>query len=369
MKHSIFAAFLLSACFMLSCGDSSGDPTPPPPPAPTLTPSIETLSVGSDAVSQTVTVTSNTTWSIESNQTWCTFSSAGGNGTGTVTVTIAVNTTTSQRPATITLKTTSGTPQQTKTIAVTQDPLGGLADRITIEGSGTSAKLVITRTPTDAGLFFKFGSVVGIYSGNHANATLPAGANSDTFDSGDVAFNPTTTATYGTWDAVPYTDTETDINTAYHTLANVKAGKGDPCRLVGYTVQQIKDATAVPDNGIWRLPTNAENQAFSGQTGYIDTTVHWWDPAGGTNPSPFSGVAGGEFPSRNSGGAGKFLPASGYRLNSDGSIRNQGTNGHYWSSSPSTASLGYYLYFYGSNVGPGHPNYSSYGFAVRCVRR
>lgn len=236
-----------------------------------------------------------------------------------------------------------------------------LVDRITIEGSGANAKLVLTTDPTDAGLYFKFGSVVGIYSGHHANAVLPAGVNSDTFDSGDVAFDPTETATYDTWSDIPYTAGEIE-----HTLVNVKAGKGDPCRLVSYTAQQVKDAADVPDNGIWRLPTNAENQEFSGQTDYIDTSVHWWAASG----SPFNGVAGGEFPSRDSGGVNKFLPAAGSRLYSKGSV-NHGSYGSYWSSTPFSVAkgLGYYMNFHSTTIYPNSLTNQATGLPVRCVRQ
>lgn len=352
------AAMLLTAAAFTACKT-----TDDPPSIPSLTLSGETLNFGSSGAVQIFTVTCNTKWNVSSDQGWCTLSSAGGNGNATVTITVKTNATTSQRTATITVTTTSGTPPP-KTITVSQAPQGGLADRITIEGSGTNAKLVLTTDPTDAGLFFKFGSVVGIYSGNHANTMLPASGITDDFDSGDVAFNSTATAAYSNWDAVPYANG----GEIEHTLASVKAGKGDPCRLIGYTVQQIKDATVVPDNKTWRLPTNAENQAFSGQTSNVNTTVHWWDLAGGTNPSPFSGVAGGEFPSRGNGGAGKFLPAAGYRHPTTGTVTNQGSSGIYWSSTPYGGPDSYYLNFSGTLIQPGNRNHQSFGLSMRCVR-
>lgn len=365
MKSSTFVYCILSALvapfLMFSCGDSGGAD---PAPAPTLECSTASLNVGSGIASQKITVTSNTKWSIKSDQIWCALSSTDGNGKADITVTISSTNETvfSQRTATITITTTSGTPQQTKTISVTQDPPGGLADRITVEGSGANARLVITRNPTDAGLFFKFGSVVGIYSGHHANAMLPAGANSDTFDSGDVAFNPTATAAFSTWKAIPYT------SGGYIDHTQFKTGKGDPCRLVGYTAQQIKDAIYILDNKTWRLPTNVENIMFTGEIPY-ETTVHWWDRVGGPNPSPFSGVAGGEFSSRDNGGADKFLPATGLRDPYDGTVHNQGSSGCYWSGLPYSSSMGYHLLILDDIVHPYNPSDVPYGFSVRCVRQ
>ena len=69
---------------------------------------------------------------------------------------------------------------------------------------------------------------------------------------------------------------------SFHTAANLQQGRGDPCRLVGYTVQQIRtelDAGRRIDNGQWRLPTDAENRAF------INTTQNRsdWNTVNGSN--------------------------------------------------------------------------------------
>lgn len=61
-----------------------------------------------------------------------------------------------------------------------------------------------------------------------------------------------------------------------------------------------------------------------------------------------------------------FLPATGYRNLSDGSLSSQGSYGAYWSSTP-TGNDAYYLFFNNGNVYPNYYNYRSYGFPVRCV--
>jgi hypothetical protein len=63
-----------------------------------------------------------------------------------------------------------------------------------------------------------------------------------------------------------------------HTTASLLIGTGDPCRLLGFTVAQIKDALAngvLPDNKKYRTPTFAENQAVI-NLGYSS----WQQPAG-----------------------------------------------------------------------------------------
>jgi hypothetical protein len=60
-------------------------------------------STASAGGSYTIAVTSNTNWTVASNQTWATVSPGSGSMNGTVTVTVAANTATSQRTATITI--------------------------------------------------------------------------------------------------------------------------------------------------------------------------------------------------------------------------------------------------------------------------
>ncbi|MDR1671713.1 MAG: hypothetical protein LBR57_04260, partial [Alistipes sp.] len=115
---------------------------------------------------------------------------------------------------------------------------------------------------------FKFGSVVGFdMTGNFTSGQMTA-----------IRFNPTNTtwtsygsdATSGTgiipgFDTSDYETGLRDVSAStYHNSTNVPLGKGDPCRLVGLTVAQIKAGSI--DSGQYRLPTRAENQAFVGST-------------------------------------------------------------------------------------------------------
>ena len=61
------------------------------------------------------------------------------------------------------------------------------------------------------------------------------------------------------------------------------------------------------------------------------------------------------------------LSYAGNRAHSDGSFANQGSYGHYWSSSVS-GSLALTLRFYSSSVNPSYSLNRAYGFSVRCLK-
>ncbi|MDR1671280.1 MAG: fibrobacter succinogenes major paralogous domain-containing protein [Alistipes sp.] len=143
-------------------------------------------------------------------------------------------------------------------------------------------------------------------------------------------------------------------------MANVKAGKGDPCKLVGLTVAQIQ--AGVIDNNTYRLPTNTENQTFFGtSTNTNDATYSTWTANQANEASPGTRTFLKSTP------ANAVLPAAGYRSYSSGGVNNRGTRGFYWSSTPLDGTNGYMLLFYNTNVYPS--NYTNYGAgnAVRCV--
>jgi hypothetical protein len=272
-----------------------------------------------------------------------------------------------------------------------RNALGGTADRITIGGTG-SPMLAITRDPNDPGLFFKFGSVVGItYFTDNFGTNLSY-----------IVFNPLSNpgaiTGYGdnsfTLPAIPgYTTADWNTNNiknvslnTYHNLANIRAGKGDPCRLVGMLLYEI--AGFADDNALytreaelkaqgiggWRLPTNLENQRFSGQSGNVSTTQHWWD-ATNSPVSPFGipPVNGGEFPTRNSNNgspdSAKFLPSYGY-IGANGTMWPFGVAQSiaYWSSEPADFQYRYNLSFSPTSINPSATHFQAQGYNVRCVR-
>jgi hypothetical protein len=199
-------------------------------------------------------------------------------------------------------------------------------------------------------MFFKFGSVVGFTNVVAPEGTVWPGADA-------VKFNPTSTATsvYADYTTIPFwngTDTSDGYisSTSYHTKDNVLAGRGDPCKLVGLTITQIR-AGAV-DNGKFRLPTNAENIAEYSSPTFV-AGAGWM-----TGTTPTAGIHTGNIDT-------SFLPAAGHR-HGNGNTSEIGYDGQWWSSRARNSAGGYYLYFFDGTVDI-TTNDASYAFAVRCV--
>ena len=98
----------------------------------------------------------------------------------------------------------------------------------------------------------------------------------------------------------------------------------------------------------WRVPIHEE------QVSLANANSEW---------ATLNGITGRMFGSGNNT---LFLPAAGYRYNSDGTRYYAGTNGYYWSST-ANSSNGYNLYFNSSNVNPSSNHSRSDGFSVRCI--
>lgn len=217
-------------------------------------------------------------------------------------------------------------------------------------------------------VYFKFGSVVAMY----------AGLNGSTFNvAKDIAFNPMSDQSVITGYGVSST-TLPDVpgyqvsdwnaglqynisDASYHNQTNIAMGKGDPCKLVGYTVAQVR--SGFYDNGIWLMPKDSEHSGFTlGESG-------WITKASPNDPTLWNGHT---FPQIKETYYGQFLPAAGYRSTSGG-VYYQGSTGIYWSSTPHNSDLGNDLYFWETSVvnnGTGAGSYGlSYGIPVRCVRQ
>lgn len=233
-----------------------------------------------------------------------------------------------------------------------------LYKRITIQGTGDQAMLVLTDDPHDAGLYFKWGSVVGLYNAGGANSRLP-GAVTDNFSLDDIAFNPTNSKyiTITDWNSVPYS-TGTALQHNYGTVT--MDGLGDPCKLVGTTVYDIKYGSgSTVDNKKWRMPTQADNIAFL-------STQCYWGTKDGVNGiygswANFTGYV-----------SGSFMPSSGWRASEDGSRYYATQKPVYWSSTAGTNTNTGSAWEY-TTTGPSinlKANYDrGYAFPIRCVRQ
>ena len=87
-------------------------------PSKTLSISPSSLSMTPAGESKNISVTSNDSWTVSSNQSWCTVSPTSGSNNGSIKVTTAKNTSTSSRTATVTVKGANGV---SKTVTVSQD--------------------------------------------------------------------------------------------------------------------------------------------------------------------------------------------------------------------------------------------------------
>jgi len=263
---------------------------------------------------------------------------------------------------------------------------GGFAERITwdqAEYLSSGKGYVLTTDPRDAGLYFKFGSVVAVFSGSGSNTQVLPGANTSTFNASIHIPWQLLSSVAGTdstgWATIPFVGTHpSSIDDSFHTAANVKAGLGDPCRLVGLDLDYIKNTMTTSetdrskyDNGIWRLPTDVENGQF---TAAATGSGHWWTGSGGANPSPFGPlIVGSEFPNRNTSGSSKFLPANGWRIFDTGTVTGIQAQGRYWGSRTvlfSGSGTGNALGFNSGSVTTALQGYDyKFGFGVRCVRQ
>lgn len=169
--------------------------------------------------------------------------------------------------------------------------------------------------PTEASLYFQYGSLVGWGGEGDNPEVLPVGYEGSR-----------------TWDKDWIGDPTTD---------NAVTGKGDPCRYY------LKDT--------WRLPTQEEYLALFGNDDYL-TTGPWKAEGSFTSNS--------ESYATNVDGL-KFR-ASGSRGNNG--LSDVGMNGYYWSVSPADAPKGYSLRFNGRSIAPDYKINHYYGLSVRCVR-
>lgn len=126
----------------------------------------------------------------------------------------------------------------------------------------------------------------------------------------------------------------------------------------------------------WRLPVDGWlTDLSSGNTSTTSTTANFIWNAENDGYGKGRGIGGTYFPNgflndkNNPNAQTIFFPASGGR--DGGTMRYVGVDGYCWSSSPSSATYGYYLYFYPGYVNPsnGNRHFSrSGGLSVRCVK-
>ncbi len=187
--------------------------------------------------------------------------------------------------------------------------------------------------PTDSGLYFQFGSLLG-WSG---------GANGDGTGLGtpdlEVKVKPVDYKGETKWSSAYYKDG--DRGTSVPLTFDPSTGIGDPCR----------HYLGKP----WRLPTTEEyNKLFdyAGSRATWDRVPNWnWQD------SPIGAIRNNKL----------FFPASGYRHDVEGNIHYVDMFGYYWSSTVFDESFAYRVYFDLNAVGMQRSPLRIEGLAVRCV--
>jgi formylglycine-generating enzyme required for sulfatase activity len=96
---------------------------------PVISLDTSSLEFASSSGSKSIKITSNTSWTVASDQAWCSVSPTSGSNDGSVTVKVEENTSTAERTATITVKSEAGD----QTVKVTQS---GVAATLTLDTSG-----------------------------------------------------------------------------------------------------------------------------------------------------------------------------------------------------------------------------------------
>ena len=231
--------------------------------------------------------------------------------------------------------------------------------------------------PNSTGLYFKWGSLIGM-TGNSAGSTSFAAGN-------NIAFVPQgCTLTINSYNTVPYADETTfavgraeDVFKTYNTSGfNAVTGKGDICR---YMSNQ-----SGWQYGKWRLPTSMELETLS-ENNTNNTLYGSWstdlanqkkdinkdgnfavltgyfvgakviDPNDGMTVAPPVGTI--------------YLPASGMRNGSNsGNLVNMGNYGGTWTCSATINTEAYRLLFSSMFLQPARTSVRVDGQTIRCVR-
>jgi uncharacterized protein (TIGR02145 family) len=124
----------------------------------------------------------------------------------------------------------------------------------------------------------------------------------------------------------------------------------------------------------WRMPNNEEFQSLhNASTAGSASEAGTW-VAGGAKGNAVVGKFYGSKHATCSLAAGGstdsciFLPASGHRISTLGSLNAQGTYGYYWSAEQNGSTNGYNLFFSGTSSTPANFLNKSNGYNVRCVK-
>lgn len=204
-----------------------------------------------------------------------------------------------------------------------------------LTGRGTdNATLVFTESEAEIGAFFQSRGVV---------AWSNSGSPVSWFDPANVG------GAWSSWWSI--------ASGELHTYTNLRNGRGDPCRLIGYSQKYVNTQISrglVPDNGTWRSPVDKEYEKYGFTT---ENRVGSW-----SNGWRFNN--------------GRFLPASGIRRAADGQLVDSGVTGYYGVSdyftivdAGGTAYWGMGIEVKSDRVTTRSVHTAPYAWQIRCVRQ
>lgn len=214
---------------------------------------------------------------------------------------------------------------------------GVAAPRIFVQGTDGESRLLLTKAPQNYGALFQFGGIVAWEYKPNQNKER-------------AIFCPVVGLEWhnSNW-----------RSDALHTLSNLKVGKGDPCRLVGYSqaeVQEMLGIGIIPDNKTWKTPAWVDNDPIFH---VVANRPSGW--------SVVSRVNGHFFPYVTS--TDNFLPAAGIAWDAGWMEPTRGEIGAYWTNSPQDVDQGRLLYFSRTIVDKYYVFKQACSLSVRCVRQ
>lgn len=159
----------------------------------TYTLNISQTAISTSAAGETknVNVTSNDSWTVSSNQSWCSVSPTSGSNSGTIKVTTSKNTSSSSRSATITVK---GANSGSKTITVSQDAytLSVSSSSLQMKSEGESKTVTVSSNDSWTVTSNQSWCTVSPASGsNNGTITIKAASNSSSSRNATVTIKGT----------------------------------------------------------------------------------------------------------------------------------------------------------------------------------
>jgi hypothetical protein len=226
------------------------------------------------------------------------------------------------------------------------------------------------------GLYFKFGSLIGISPMNPWNAAatplyLPKAGSGSSQTTADASHDDVSGWTGNDYTSIPYARANPAVtgNRNDRFVIDMPDSsaymKGDICRYL----QTLDHAPDPPGGKSWRLPTSIEFTSASTFSWNITSVVNGWKKVDGAWSPQLSTKEDGTFQMDTWGGkfgvTANFFPPAGNR-NGSGELTNSGTSGTYWGGSVNSATAGFAFRYIPATVSLPSSNYHS-GNAVRCV--